>query len=148
MATPASAITNGTEVNVGFGWTPDGLYVVYGSTATLVSNTAGIPFSQYEAYFGTTRSTPNGVFDQPYFASQGSWTWEIKLWDNFNPASPAIASTAYGNHTFMTAEYTKPLPLRGEVSVVIDVPLPADEILRKPYLYIDGEPGSVTETLV
>lgn len=148
MSTPASAITNATEVNVGFGWTPAGLYVVYGSTATLVANTENIPFSQYEAYFGTTRSTPNGVFDQPYFTSQSNWTWEIKLWDNFDPTSPAISSTSYGNHTFMTAEYTKAVPLRGEVSVVIDVPLMADEIVRKPYLYIDGEPTVVTETLV
>jgi hypothetical protein len=148
MATPGSAISAAAAVSVGFGWNPNGLYVVYGSTATLVAGTAGFNFNQYEAIFGTTRSTANGPFDQPYFTSQAAWTWEIRLWNNFDNASPTVSPTSYGNHTFFTAQYNKDLPVMGEVAIAIDVPLPEGESLRVPYLYLDSEAATVTETLV
>jgi hypothetical protein len=148
MTTPAAAITAAAAVSVGFGWNPNGLYVVYGSTATLVSGTAGFRFNQYEAIFGTTRTAANGLFDQPYFTSQAGWNWEIRLWNNFDNASPTVSPTSYGNHTFFTAQYTKDLPVMGEISVAIDVPLPENESLRVPYLYLDSEAAAVAETLV
>jgi hypothetical protein len=148
QATPGVAITGGATVNVGFGWDTNGLYVVYGSTAMLVPNTAGLNFGQYEVVFGTTRSSVQGPFDQPYFSSQGAWTWELRLWSTFNSASPAVSASNYGNHTFFTAEYTKPVPVRAEASVVVDVPLQPGDSVRVPWLYIDGELTGVTETLV
>jgi hypothetical protein len=148
QATPATAIGNATAVNVGFGWNPNGLYVVYGSTAMLVAGTAGINFRDYEVTFGNTRSTANGAFDQPYYTSQANWTWQLRLWDSFDDAAPTVSSTSWGAHTFFTSEYASASrPVRAEKAINFDVALREGLTIRQPYFYIDAEISGITEVL-
>jgi hypothetical protein len=148
MSQPASGITGGAAVSVGFGWNYSGLYVVYGTTATLVAGTEGINFNNYEVYFGNIASTVNGAFDQPYYTAQSQWTWELRLWNSFDHTAPTVSTSSYGNHTFYTSEYASEMPVRAEATLIVDVPLMSDDTIRRPYLYIDGNPSSVSETLV
>jgi hypothetical protein len=144
---PATGIPNATVVSVGFGWDSTGLYAVYGSTATLID--AGFQPGDYEVVFGNTRDVSTGLYAYPYFANQAAWTWHLRLWNAFNPASPTVSSTSYGNHTFFSAEInTAPIPVRAEVNLKIAVPLPEGVALRLPYLYLDGEmTGTITEAV-
>jgi hypothetical protein len=136
LATPATAIAAASVVDIGFAWTETDLYVVYGSTATVVQ--ASYQFSPYgyQADFGRTW---NGATAESYFGSQAAWTWEIKFNESFVPASPSFPSTDYGSHTLDTsAALTTQMPVKATSTVRIDVPLAGST--RTPYAYLDGYP--------
>jgi len=115
-------------------WDEDGVYVGINGTQYTDAALSGIDVESnlLAAYFG--------VDHEGNSYNPSTWNWQLRA-DSAFQNSPT--STTYGKHSYFTATGG----VRAEGFVVLDVPMPASETLRRPYYETEGAPASIVETL-